>query len=226
MIATPHGAVAAWREGTEPATVLVHGWEDDNSLWSPLMAALLARSLSCVAFDLPAHGQSEGDFGLTFEVADALFAVERALGPIQSLVAHSFASGACCLAISEGLSVARATLIAPPLWPRSESHFHRTAKRMGFTRDVGDRALAIYSDSSTPERVAFDVRERLKDLDVELLIVSSLDDERMAVDDARTLAPMLDRGELFEVTGLNHRATARDPAVIERIVDFVDRGLR
>ncbi len=32
MVPTPAGAVAAWRVGEGPATVLVHGWQDDSSL--------------------------------------------------------------------------------------------------------------------------------------------------------------------------------------------------
>ncbi|MFZ4603841.1 MAG: hypothetical protein ACOYM8_15465, partial [Caulobacterales bacterium] len=29
--------VATWRTGPGPAVLLVHGWEDDNSLWDPLI---------------------------------------------------------------------------------------------------------------------------------------------------------------------------------------------
>jgi pimeloyl-ACP methyl ester carboxylesterase len=225
MVPTPHGAVAAWRVGTGPATLLVHGWQDDSSLWSPLMAALLERSEPFVTFDLPAHGFSEGDRVLTFETTDALHAVTDALGPIRSLVAHSFTSGASALAVSEGLSATRVVLIAPPLWPASASRFHRVADHLGFPVEVAERARTIYRDSTTPSRAAYDMRTQLADLDVELLLVSSLDDERMAVDDARTLAPKLRRGALFELHGPDHRDTARHPDVIHRIVEFIDEGL-
>lgn len=225
MVPTPHGAVAAWRVGSGPATLLVHGWQDDSSLWDPLMTALLAASRPFVAFDLPAHGFSEGDRCLTFEVVDALHAVADALGPIDSVVAHSFAAGASALAVSEGLPARRVALIAPPLWPANSTRFHHVAGRLGFPIEVPEQALAIYLDSSTPSRAAYDMRTQVAQLDIELLIVSSLDDERMAVDDARTLAPQLPRGELFELRGPDHRDTARDPEVIHRIVEFIDNGL-
>jgi pimeloyl-ACP methyl ester carboxylesterase len=228
MVSTPHGNVAAWRVGTGPATLLVHGWQDDSSLWTPLMRALLEVSEPFVAFDLPAHGFSEGDRCLTFEVADAVHAVTETLGPIQNLVAHSFASGASTLAVSEGLPVSRLALIAPPLWPASASRFHRVATQLGYPNEVGDRALALYledSPTSTPHRAGYDVRVWLADMDVELLIVSSVDDERMAVDEARSLAPQLRRGTLFEVRGPDHRATAQDPEVIRRIMQFIDKGV-
>lgn len=225
MVPTPHGAVAAWRVGTGPATLLVHGWQDDSSLWSPLMAALRERSEPFVAFDLPAHGFSEGDRGLVFETADALHAVTDALGPIHALVAHSFACGPSALAVSEGLSATRVALVAPPLWPANAGRFHRIAEHLGFPVEVAEQARAIYRQTTTPDRAEYDVRTQLADLDVELLIVSSLDDERMAVDDARTLAPKLSCGALFELHGPDHRETARHPDVIHRIVEFIDEGL-
>ena len=36
---TPNGPVMAWRLGDGPATLLVHGWEADNALWSPMIDA-------------------------------------------------------------------------------------------------------------------------------------------------------------------------------------------
>ena len=225
MVPTPHGAVASWRVGTGPATLLVHGWQDDSSLWSPLMAALLERSEPFVAFDLPAHGFSEGDRGLVFEAADALHAVADALGPIRSLVAHSFASGASALAVSEGLPATRVVLIAPPFWPANAGRFHRVAAHLGFPVEVAEQARLIYRQSTTPNRADYDVRTQLTQLDVELLLVGSLDDEHMAVDDARTLAPKLPRGELFEVHGPDHRETAQHPDVIHRIIWFINKDL-
>src|SRR5580692_929094 len=41
-VQTPNGPVQAWRLGVGPASLLVHGWEDDNALWSPLIDACAA----------------------------------------------------------------------------------------------------------------------------------------------------------------------------------------
>src|SRR5207247_6709917 len=51
---TRWGDLIAWRLGTGPAVLVVHGWEDDNSLWSPLIDELYQREPAVVAFDLPA----------------------------------------------------------------------------------------------------------------------------------------------------------------------------
>src|SRR5665213_2926669 len=57
-VATPTGAVMAWRLGAGPATLMVHGWEDDNALWSPLIDTCAEMLRASVAFDLPGHGWS------------------------------------------------------------------------------------------------------------------------------------------------------------------------
>jgi pimeloyl-ACP methyl ester carboxylesterase len=221
MVPTPAGAVAAWRLGDGPATMLIHGWQDDSSLWSPLMEALQQASMPFVAFDLPAHGFSEGDRGLPFELVDAAHAVVDALGPVDALVAHSFAGGGSALTISEGLPAERLVLIAPPLWPSNATRFHRVAAQYGYPTEVADRARDIYRATTAASRADYDMRTRVTELDAAVLIVSSLDDERMAVEDARTIAPMLRNGELFELRGPDHRGCAQDPVVIQRVVEFL-----
>ena len=221
MVPTAHGAVAAWRVGDGPAVLLVHGWQDDSSLWSPLMTALLSAGRAVVAFDLVAHGFSEGERGLTYELVDAAHEVVEALGPVDALVAHSFAGGGSALAISEGLPAERLVLIAPPLWPSNATRFHRVAAQYGYPAEVADRARDIYRATTTASRADYDMRTRVTELDAAVLIVSSLDDERMAVEDARTLAPMLRNGELFELQGPDHRGCAQDPVVIRRVVEFL-----
>lgn len=221
MVSTPHGSVAAWRVGAGPAIMLVHGWQDDSSLWSPLTAALNDATEPYVVFDLPAHGFSEGESGLTFEVADAVHAVAKSFGPVRGLIAHSFACGASVLATSEGLPISRLVLIAPPLWPSSKNRYHRVAEDLGYPVEVADRAMAEYFATTSADRAGYHLPTLLAALDVPVLLVAGVDDERMAVDEARNIAPKLRRGELFEVDKANHRRTARDPRVIARVIEFL-----
>ena len=213
------GALAAWRLGADSAVLLVHGWEDNHSLWSPLIESLAQRGRSVVAFDMPAHGYSEGEWGLNPEAVDAVFAVSNALGPIDAVVGHSSGAGVVALALTEGLCVDRVVLIAPPL--RGDDRFQRYAQRLGVPRDVAAAAKAFYEKRLGRERAAFDPRAALQRLDVRLLLIHSVDDERMPFSDSLEVAAQLHDGELFAVEGLTHRRTARDLEVVERVSDFV-----
>jgi pimeloyl-ACP methyl ester carboxylesterase len=222
LVPSPQGVLAAWRLGDGPAVLLVHGWEDDNSLWAPLIEELVERRRPLVVFDLPAHGFSEGEWGLGPQAADGIAAVAAAMGPIDAVVAHSFGAGGVMIAMSEGLVVDRMVLIAPPL--RTSNRWLRYAEKLGVTEDVAFAAQSIYEERIGPARASLDLRSELTKLDVDLLVIHSADDERAALSDSQEVVPMCRRGELVVVDGLTHRRSARDPEVVARVAEFVSQG--
>jgi pimeloyl-ACP methyl ester carboxylesterase len=219
VVPTRWGDLSAWRLGSGPAVLLVHGWEDDNSLWSPLIDELTARRRPLVAFDLPGHGASGGDWGVSWEGADGIVAVAEMLGPIDAVVAHSAGCGMTAGAIIEGWTVERAALIAPPL--AEGNRWLRYAGKLGVSEDVALAAKAMYYDAHGAERAAWNPRTAYPALDVDLLVVQSRDDEHTAARDAQEVIPRNPRAKLVLVDGLSHRRTARDPEVIELVADFV-----
>jgi hypothetical protein len=58
-------------------------------------------------------------------------------------------------------------------------------------------------------------------LDVDLLVIHSVDDERMPFSDTEAVVSQSPRADLLAVSGLTHRRTARDPEVVARIADFL-----
>jgi pimeloyl-ACP methyl ester carboxylesterase len=218
MVPTPHGRLAAWRVGDGPAALLVHGWEDDHTLWAPLLDMLIGRGRAVVVCDLPAHGLSEGEVAYGSEWADACIAVAAALGPVDAVVAHSAGSGPAVMAVNEGLAVDRMVLIGPAM--RSGNRWLRVAERMGVSPDVAARAQAHYEARISPSRAAFRIADALPALDVDLLLVHSTDDERIPAVMTEQAAETTGCGLLL-VSGVTHRHTARHPAVLARIADFL-----
>jgi pimeloyl-ACP methyl ester carboxylesterase len=207
--------------------LLVHGYEDDNSLWSPLIDALDDAGRALVVFDAPAHGASEGEWGVAWEMADGIHAVCEALGPVDAVVGHSVGCGGVLGAMTEGFEVDRAVFVAPiPLGiktTKNNDRWHRHAERLGTPDDVVRAARAIYEASIGPVRAAFDGPAALKSMSAELLVVHSTDDERMAYDGGRAVVDVAPRARLLTVNGLRHRSTARDPEVVQEIATFVAR---
>jgi pimeloyl-ACP methyl ester carboxylesterase len=201
--------------------MLVHGWEDDHSLWAPLIDALIGRGRAVVACDLPAHGLSEGEVGYGSEWADACIAVAGALGPVDAIVAHSAGSGPAVMAIAEGLAVQRVALVAPAL--QTGNRWTRMAKRMGVDPDVAARAQADYEARLSPARAGFRLADALPTLEVDLLLIHSADDQLIPAEATEQAATSAGSG-LFVVSGTTHRRTARHPAVIARIADFLQGG--
>lgn len=224
VVPTRWGDVAAWRHGAGPAVLLVHGWEDDGSLWSPLVDALVARDRALVVVDLPAHGASTGEWAVSFEGTDAIFAIDPVLGPFDAVVGHSFGCGVSIGAIGEGWSVDRAVFIAPAVSTSDRSRWLRKAEQLGVPTDVAAAAEAQYLRVHGPARAAWRPAPAYLALEVDTLVVQSRDDEHNDVAAVVEVFTDHPHARLALVDGLAHRRTARDPAVVELIADFVDPG--
>jgi pimeloyl-ACP methyl ester carboxylesterase len=216
---TPHGAVAAWRLGEGPAVLLVHGWEDDNSLWTRLIDQLTAFGRAVVALDLPGHGFSDGERCAPPDAANAVTAVAMEIGPIEAVVAHSFGCPASVMAMENGLAVERIALIAAPLGRRRR--WDRLAGEMTVDGRIVARAKILYE-----ERVGasahFDLRDAAERMRARALFLHSLDDEQVPFDGAREASDRWRGSEFVLVDGLGHRQIAQDADVVARIVDFLN----
>lgn len=216
QIETPSGKIAAWRHGEGPAVLLVHGWQDDNSLWSPLISALAEIGIASVAFDLPGHGFSEGDSCAPFLASTAMQQVADQLGPIDAVVSHSFGGPVTGFALLNGFAPRRIALIAPPRG-RNRRWFD-FAEEQGISPNVVNRAREIYA-AEAGLHAAFDLAEIASP--IETLVLHSMDDDAVEWENGDAIAKQWPNAELVLCDGLGHRMIAQDRGVIERIVSFV-----
>jgi pimeloyl-ACP methyl ester carboxylesterase len=226
-VRSPCGPVQAWRLGVGPASLLVHGWEDDNALWSPLIDAFAQIGRAVVVFDLPGHGYSPAE-DCTFQSAGlAAVAVAEALGPIDSVVAHSFGCPSSIYALAHGLKAERAVLIASPV-PRTEGdrsadHWIRRQVERGADPVVAKRASELMSSRMAASPTSpFAVETEIPNMTANALILHAFDDEQCPVGNSRKMAELWPGSELVLVDDLGHRLIAQDDVVMQRIIGFVD----
>ena len=216
--------VAVWRWGTGPAIALVHGWGSRAARLAVHVEPLLAEGFSVVAFDAPAHGESEGRLGSGIQTARALLAV-AATTPLHGVVAHSLGAAATLIALREGLQLRRAVFIAPP------SDIHVYLDRFAAMFGVRDDVIAAMM-RRTEQRLRF----RWDDLDlvgmaagvrgVELLLIHDHGDEEVAWDCGAAIVGAWPGATLITTDGLGHNRIARDPAVVARAARFHAAGIR
>jgi pimeloyl-ACP methyl ester carboxylesterase len=205
-VPTPLGdEVAAWRLGEGPAVLLVHGWEDDSSLWTPLIGVLHAMGRAVVAFDLPGHGQSSGEGCSQERVAAAILTVCAGLGPIEAVCTHSFGGAGLATALAQGLAVERVALVAPPI--EQSGQFRRQALKHGVPQELVEAAIRLRSDW-------FDLSALAPSLRVPALFVHSQDDPQCPHDEARRCAGLWPGARFHSVDGLGHRLVAQDDEVL------------
>lgn len=228
-VETPYGAVMAWRldpwgsSGTAPATLLVHGWEDDNALWTPMIEALQYVGRPVVALDLPGHGFSPAPDCSTGRAAAAVRAVAEALGPIDTLVAHSFGCPVSTQAMADGLKVDRAALISTG-WPGAAMSglWARIQEATGADDETVARARAVAAerDKAFPP---FDYEALAARMTAKALFLHSLDDEDTPPSNSNMLADLWSGAALQWTDGLGHRRIAQDEAVIATVVEFLEK---
>lgn len=220
----PHGTLSAWRLGAGPAVLLVHGFEDDNSLWDPLASELARLGRPVVAFDAPGHGTSDGHWGLGWDFADGIHAVADALGPIDAVVAHSIGVPAVLGAIREGFTPGRCVFIAPPLQPAGHDRWRHYRDELGVTDEIATAARLRHEGVIGPERTDFDTVVEFSRLRIPTLVVHSRDDEHMPVQDSIRCVRDHPSASLHLVSGLGHRRSARDASVVETVGRFLASG--
>lgn len=220
MVPTPAGAVATWRLPGPDPVLLVHGWEDDNSLWQNMIVALDMIGRGVVAFDLPAHGYSQGDT-LNMDLgAAAVRAVCDALGPFCAIVTHSFGGPASALAMEAGLNIPRAVLIAPPM--AMGLSIDRNVARVGAGAQVAKAIRARVAARMPQPLEHYDMRRTAPAMTARALFVHSLDDAEADAQNSRTLADLWPGAELLLTDGMGHRAIAMDESIILRVLDFLE----
>jgi pimeloyl-ACP methyl ester carboxylesterase len=216
--------VAVWRWGQGPAVALVHGWGSRAARLAAHVEPLVQQGFSVVAFDAPAHGESEGTLGSGIQAARALRAIAAAT-PLYGVVAHSLGAAATLLALREGLGLRRAVFLSPP--SDIAVYAARFAELFGLRPDT----LAAMK-RRTERRLRF----RWRDLDligiaaairgVELLLLHDKNDADVSWDNgARIAAAWGGSGATFVTTeGLGHHRIARDPAVVAQAARFLAAG--
>ena len=216
-----------WGHAAQPATTvyLVHGWGGRGAQFAAMVSPLVEAGHRVVMFDAPAHGDSDpgpAGPGQTngVEFAKALDAVFCRFGPAEAVVAHSMGTISTYLAMRYGwLGAERLVFIAPMV--ESESLFDQFQRALGF----GPRVRAAF-DQAVDEFVGVTVREfdaRIQAQHVDALptlVIADRGDRQTAYADVVDFAVSIN-APLVTTEGLGHRKILRDPAVVERVVDFV-----
>jgi pimeloyl-ACP methyl ester carboxylesterase len=215
--------LAAWRWGSGPTVLLVHGWGGLGGQLSELVIPLVASGFSVVTFDAPGHGRSGRGLSSLVDFARAIEAIARETGPFAAAVTHSLGGAAVAFALHRGFRLPRAVFISPPARPADWAELF--AERFGVTGDVmslmrrrAEKRLGVsWSDLDVPSFAG--------GLTTELLVVHDRDDAEVRWSDGAQLARAWPGAQLFTTSGLGHRRILRSPEVVTRVVAFVTEGV-
>jgi pimeloyl-ACP methyl ester carboxylesterase len=221
--------VVAWKWGSGPAVILMHGWGGFAGQMQAFVHPLVRAGFQAITFDAPAHGASgPSRFGARratlFDFADVLRVLAREQPEIAGVIAHS---GGC--------TAAAWTIRTMPQWSAPPMVFLAPmASALGYQK-IFQRALGLSDEvmrrfrANTERELEF----RWEDLEVPamaahmttppVLVVHDHDDRETSWSEGQAIAIAWPGAQLQSTTGLGHRRILRDPTVVEAVVRFVSR---
>lgn len=219
--ATSRGSLAAWSWGSGPAVLLVHGWSSRAARFRVIAPALVSSGFRVIGYDHPAHGASPGKRTSLLEVSETLLEVTRQTGPLYAAVGHSLGGAAIAVALSRGLELQRAVLVAP--FSASPDFVARFADMVNLPVPARDRMIQNierrfqmrFQDLYIPLLVA--------KLTIPALIIHDREDLDIPFSEGEAIAKAWPGAELVEAEGVGHHAIMRDEEVAARIARFLEQ---
>lgn len=207
-------------QGDGPAILLVHGWAGGGHQLLPIARPLVAQGYSVSFFDLPAHGESDGEHANLRDIADAIAGVAASLGHLHAVIAHSVGGAGTILALMDGrLDTDHVALVAPP------SSLEEAAR--GFAKALRAPEPAVNAMLATLQGLVgrpIDRASWLRDVEglrVPLLVVHDRKDRVTSFDGSRSLVQHWPGARLMATEGLGHGRILTEPSVIDAIVQFL-----
>lgn len=212
--------VAVWRWGEGPPVLLVHGWGGHAGRLARFVNPLVTKRFSVVAFDAPAHGDSDGVRVSLPDLAAVLLEAGATYGPLAGIVAHSLGAMASMMAMRRGLSMERAVFLAPPANPDRYSRLFGNYYRL--PQPVTESMKAFYAARHGVTWDDFFVTQRLGEPRADLLVFHDLRDSLVPISEGRAIVEAWKGARLVPTTGLGHSRILRDPFVVNQAVAFLE----
>lgn len=211
--------IAAWTWGHGPAVLLVHGWGGRGAQLTSFVPTLVANGYSVIAFDAPGHGTSPERQSSVVAFIDAIQAVDRALGPVRGVIAHSIGAAAAAVALRDGLRADAAVWLAPP----SDLTLYAdiALETLGFGRRARDLMRERVEHRLGVPWSTLDVGSFAPQMRTPLLVIHDREDAEVPWQDGAIIAQAWPGATLSTTSGLGHRLILRDAGVVSEAVDFV-----
>ncbi len=209
--------------GEGPTVLMMHGWSGRAGQFQKFIRPLLEEGFRVVTYDAPAHGFSTGEQTNLIDFAGAMMCLNEAYGPLDTLVAHSFAAPAAALALHYGVAVRKLVFLAPTisvgLYARSHvENFEMPAEVTPFLQTrlekLFDQPLEhLCTDALLADRPSSDP--------VPLLVLHDAGDTEVPWQHGADIVRATPGAELITTRGLDHNKMMSDWGLIDDVIDFL-----
>ncbi len=212
-----------WNHPQPKKALILHGFGSAAHKFEDYATLLVEEGYEILAFDAPAHGDSEGITTNAIEYCAMIEKVIEELGPIDSFIAHSFGGIALSLALEKlpHDKNTKVVFIAPATETTSavDGAFSMLKIKNAEVRNEFEKIVVALSGKNTEW---FSIRRAMNNINASVLWIHDEDDDITPWTDAEKVQRDNRANIKFILTkGLGHRKIYHDKAVKDRVVQFL-----
>jgi pimeloyl-ACP methyl ester carboxylesterase len=214
-------AVTTWGK-SGPAVLLMHGWGGSRAQMTGFVDPLLFAGYRVVAYDQPAHGESDGRMTNLLEIAPTMDLVAKHEGPFYAIVAHSFGTLITSYALVERNFTPPSRLVYFGAFNQLLESLPRFQVQAGLSDDLMDGFRNMLYENFSRDLLESITNESLTPrIPITALMFHDEADNVTPVEDSRAIARVWKHVHYIETQGLGHRGALQSKPIHEQVVKFL-----
>jgi len=215
-----------WNYPQSRKALILHGFGSAAHKFEDYANLLAERGFEVLAFDAPAHGESEGSTTNAIEYCEMIKKVMEQFGPVQSFLGHSFGGISLSLALEEipHDENTRVVFIAPATETTTAVNgaFNMLKVKNEAVRNEFEKLVLKVSGK---EIAWFSMRRAMYNIKASILWIHDEDDDITPWADAVKVKEDNHPNIKFVLTkGLGHQKIYHDAGIKNMAVNFIEKG--
>lgn len=201
-LASKQGLLTTYRLGTGPVWILTHGWSGSANQYYPLMQHIAEQGFTALAYDHPAHGDSEGSVGHIPAFVNGLETILDSIDNIEGLIGHSMGTATAIECQHPKLANKPMLLIAPVL--RYFENLYGSIERSGYSMRLFKSVITDVEQQYNYPLESVDPFNKLKKRSANTVIVHDPKDRFANFTESEQAAEEMAKVSLITTKGQGH----------------------
>jgi len=201
--------------------LLVHGWSGRGTQLFKIADELVKAGYATISFDAPAHGKSPGRTTIMSEFFATILEIDKQFGPFDTAVGHSLGGMSLLNAVKKGFKINHLAIIGSG--DIVQDILDDFVAKLGLKPNISSKLREHFEKKYGQEMDSYSGYKSAMEIDIPVLVIHDKNDPEVAVTAGINIYNHLKNGTLYLTEGLGHRKILGDPAVIDKVVQFVKK---
>ena len=212
-----------WNKNNPHKILILHGFGSGAYSFHSYIVAMLDKGYQVLAFDAPAHGNSEGRNVNAMQYCEMIEKIIKLYGPVNGFLAHSFGGIALSLAMEKTIHNANTKIVFIAPATETTTAIDSAFKLLHINDEVIRKEFdkVIFNKSGHLPKW-YSIKRAMENIKATILWVHDEDDDITPLKDAlRVKAEGYKNIEFVITKGLGHRKIYKDPSIKNRVIQFL-----